>query len=172
MIALSVSEYCVLEWSPARRGPSVAGRQGDARMSAAKFTKRDLKKRKKRKRYQKKKKKERRKREEEERKWKKRKKGKYITCVCMRVCVCVSECATDNYGSLPMFRSDFIAGPSPSTITSHATQLRFTDPNFDTEYYAAIDTILIKRSIFIALIDRSAHIDHPDQRSLHRSGGI
>lgn len=96
----------------------------------------------------------------------------YHVCVYACVCVCVSECATDNYGSLPMFRSDFIAGPSPSTITSHAMQLRFTDPNFDTEYYAAIDTILIKRSIFIALIDRSAHIDHPDQRSLHRSGGI
>lgn len=171
MIALSVSEYCVLEWSPARRGPSVAGRQGDARMSAAKFTKRDLKKRKKGKDIKKRKKKK----GEKER----RKKGngrnerkESISRVCVCVCMYVSECATDNYGSLPMFRSDFIAGPSPSTITSHATQLRFTDPNFDTEYYAAIDTILIKRSIFIALIDRSAHIDHPDQRSLHRSGGI
>lgn len=66
-----------------------------------------------------------------------------------------------------------LARPSPPTITSHATQqLRFTDPNFDTEYYAAIDTILIKRSIFIALIDRSSHIDHlNDQRSLHGKGG-
>lgn len=171
MIALSVSEYCVLEWSPARRGPSVAGRQGDARMSAAKFTKRDLKKRKKGKDIKKRKKKK----GEKERKKKgngRNERKESISRVCVCVCVCVSECATDNYGSLPMFRSDFIAGPSPSTITSHATQLRFTDPNFDTEYYAAIDTILIKRSIFIALIDRSAHIDHPDQRSLHRSGGI
>lgn len=88
MIALSVSEYCVLEWSPARRGPSVAGRQGDARMSAAKFTKRDLKKRKKGKDIKKRKKKRKEKKRGGRKEMEETKERK-VYHVCVYACVCM-----------------------------------------------------------------------------------
>lgn len=111
--------------------PWPAGRQGDARMSAAKFTKRDLKKKREKKKKKKKegkdiKKGEREKKRKERKRRRKKGNGRNERKESMaKVCVRVRARArvTDNYGSLPMFRSDFIAGPSLSPddyIACHA----------------------------------------------------
>ena len=166
MIALSVSEYCVLEWSPARRGPGVRrGRQGDARMSAAKFTKREGKKpvrgKKERERREKRQRERERERERnEEKRRDERKREKRSTTYIGPVITGLYRC----------FVQDFIAVPSPLSRLHRATWHRMVSsiqiliPTIDT----AINTILIKRSISIELIDRPQSVDHSSIRSSQR----